>query len=188
MTKYNFLNELERKLARLSADDRQEIMEDYENHFTFAKEAGKSDEEVIASLGTPAQLAKEVLADYQLELIVDQAENDQSVGNVFRAIFAVGALGFFNLVFILTPAIFIYTVIFALSVTSIALTFTPILFIFATALGFQSFYLFELFASIASSGIGILMAIGMVFVTKFTVNMTIKYLKLNLKMIKGGRS
>lgn len=187
MTKYNFLNELERKLARLSEVDRLEIMEDYESHFTFANGSGKSDEEVIISLGTPTQIAKEVLAEYQLELIVDQADNDQTIGNVFRAVVAVGALGFFNLVFILAPAIAIYAVIFTLSLTALSLILMPIIFVIAIFFTSQPFYWFDLFGSLAASGVGILMAIVMIYVTKFTIKLTLKYLKLNLKMIKGGR-
>jgi len=61
MTKYSFLNELDQLLSGLNADERREILEDYEEHFAFAKRADKSDAEVIELVGTPAEIAKEVL-------------------------------------------------------------------------------------------------------------------------------
>ena len=61
MTKYQFLNELDQLLHTLPEKERKEIMEDYEEHFAFAKRAEKSDSEVIAIVGTPAEIASELL-------------------------------------------------------------------------------------------------------------------------------
>ena len=61
MTKYGFLNELDQLLNGLDADERKEILEDYEEHFAFAKRANKSDKEVIELVGTPAEIASEIL-------------------------------------------------------------------------------------------------------------------------------
>ena len=61
MTKYSFLNELDQLLGELGANERREILEDYEEHFAFAKRADKSDAEVIELVGTPAEIASEIL-------------------------------------------------------------------------------------------------------------------------------
>ncbi|MCL1989727.1 MAG: DUF4097 family beta strand repeat-containing protein [Defluviitaleaceae bacterium] len=61
MTKYGFLNELDQLLSGLDTDERKEILEDYEEHFAFAKRAGKSDEEVMTLMGMPADIAREIL-------------------------------------------------------------------------------------------------------------------------------
>jgi len=61
MTKYSFLNELDQLLSGLDADERREILEDYEEHFAFAKRADKSDAEVVALVGTPEEIASEIL-------------------------------------------------------------------------------------------------------------------------------
>jgi len=61
MTKYSFLNELDQLLSGLAEDERREILEDYEEHFAFAKRAEKSDAEIIALVGTPADIAAEIL-------------------------------------------------------------------------------------------------------------------------------
>ncbi len=72
----------------------QIFLKDYEEHFTFGLEEGKSEEEIVASLGSPAQIAKELLADYHIEKVTTSA----TTGNVFRAIWAVIGLGFFQFV------------------------------------------------------------------------------------------
>ncbi len=42
--------------------ERADILKDYEEHFTFGLEEGKSEEEIVASLGSPAQIAKRVIS------------------------------------------------------------------------------------------------------------------------------
>ena len=90
MTKNEFLQQLNASLKRLSDKERADILKDYEEHFTFGLEEGKSEEEIAASLGSPAQIAKELLADYHIEKVTASA----TTGNVFRAIWAVIGLGF----------------------------------------------------------------------------------------------
>ena len=85
-----FLQQLNASLKRLSDKERADILKDYEEHFTFGLEEGKSEEEIAASLGSPAQIAKELLADYHIEKVTASA----TTGNVFRAIWAVIGLGF----------------------------------------------------------------------------------------------
>ena len=72
MTKYAFLNELEQLLSGLDADERREILEDYEEHFAFAKRANKSDAQVIELVGTPKTVAEEILG----------GDNDSNVANM----------------------------------------------------------------------------------------------------------
>ena len=184
MTKYNFLNELERKLVKIPEEDKREIMRDYEEHFENALAAGKSDDQIIASLGSPEKIAKEVAADYHVEL----ARENQDVSSVFRAVFAVGALGFFNLIFVLGPAIAVGAVIFALGVAGIALVASPILLLFFSAVGLQSFSWFELFSSLAASGIGIFLSIGAYYMTLWAIYLATRYLTFNLRVIKGDKS
>lgn len=108
MTKNKFLQQLNASLKRLSEKERTDILKDYEEHFTFGLEEGKSEEEIVASLGSPAQIAKELLADYHIEKVTASA----TTGNVFRAIWAVIGLGFFNLLIVLGPAITLAALIF----------------------------------------------------------------------------
>lgn len=58
MTKDKFLQQLRHSLKKLSKEEVADILQDYEEHFAFGLEAGKSEEEIAASLGSPAQIAK----------------------------------------------------------------------------------------------------------------------------------
>ena len=53
-----FLNVLEQALSGLNAQEKQEILEDYREHFSLGLAAGKTEEAVAASLGDPVQLAR----------------------------------------------------------------------------------------------------------------------------------
>lgn len=90
MTKDQFLKQLRAGLQKLSIEEQQDILHDYEEHFFNGLEEGKTEAEIAASLGSPQQISKELLATYHLE----KAENAISTGNVFRAIWAVIGLGF----------------------------------------------------------------------------------------------
>lgn len=58
MNKNDFIDILEKNLLRLPKTDRDDILSDYEAHFALGAEAGKSEEEVSASLGDPNELAQ----------------------------------------------------------------------------------------------------------------------------------
>lgn len=181
MTKYNFLNELDRRLAKLPEADRKEIMRDYEEHFENALEAGKTDEEVIATLGSVEKIAKEVAADYHVEM----AREKSDISSVFRAVFAVGGLGFLNLVFVLGPSMAVGGVIFAIGVLGIAFVASPILLLFFSGIGLQPFTWFEFFSSLVACGIGVFLSIGAYYMTKWAIKLTTRYLAFNLRIVKG---
>lgn len=184
MTKYNFLNELDRRLAKLPEADKKDIMRDYEEHFESASEVGKSDDEIIATLDSVEKIAKEVAADYHVEI----AQEKSDVSSVFRAVFAVGGLGFLNLVFVLGPAIAVGAIIFALGISGIAFIASPILFLFFSGIGLQPFTWFELFSTLLACGIGIFMSIGTYYVTKWAIKITTRYLAFNLRVVRGDKN
>ena len=53
-----FLKKLERGLKRMSLEERREILDDYREHFRLGLEAGKSEQQIAAALGSPEKLAK----------------------------------------------------------------------------------------------------------------------------------
>ena len=183
MTKQEFINILSDRLKHLPTDDRQEIIADYEEHFIVGMENGKTEAEIAKSLGLPSQLARELSAGYHIQ----QVEQKANPENIFRAIIATGALGFFNLIFILAPAIGIYASLFGFWVSALAFVAAPILLLIVSIFGFQQFFFFEFFASLFMSGIGIFMTIGLFYLSRWVIKITIKYLKFNLRIIEGGK-
>src|SRR5690625_1514933 len=99
MNKEQFLTELDAALKYISAEERQDILQDFEEHFAVGREEGKTEEEIAAGLGSPRQIAKEMLASYHIEKV----ETTATTRNIFRAVWAVIGLGFFNLVIVLGP-------------------------------------------------------------------------------------
>lgn len=63
MTKSQFLATLKLNLSSLPPEESSELMEDYEAHFTFGLQNGKTEEEIVAELGDPEEIAKEALGD-----------------------------------------------------------------------------------------------------------------------------
>jgi len=184
MTKYEYLTILERRLAKLPNEEKQEVMRDYEEHFLIAGEAGKTDAMIIDELGPVEKLAKEIAAEYRIEL----AKNSKKAGNLFSAVLAVGALGFFNLIFVLGPAMAVFSILFSFWVVAITFVISPVAFLLLSLTGLSSFTLFELFNTLVLCGIGIFVYIGTMHLTKWVKIITMKYLSFNLKIIRGGQN
>lgn len=182
MNKNEFLLELERSLAKLPDDERADVLRDFEEHFTFGIEEGKSEEEISRSLGTPQQIAKELLASYHIE----QVETKVTAKNLLRAIWAVISLGFFNVVIVLGPFIGLVSLLFSGWVVSVSFVVSPLLVLFKGALYPETFAWFELFFSMVLAGLGIFLVQAMYYVTKKGQLGLVKYLKYNVRIVKGG--
>ena len=66
MTRALFIARLRHGLQGLAADDIDEIVADYEAHFSDALAAGRDETDVAASLGDPLQLGQELKAETRL--------------------------------------------------------------------------------------------------------------------------
>ena len=63
MNKNEFLNELERSLASLPAEERREIINDFQEHFQAGAENGKTEAQLCEELGDPKSCAAQYLAE-----------------------------------------------------------------------------------------------------------------------------
>ncbi len=135
-----------------------------------------------ASLGSPDKIAKELLASYHLEKV----EATATTGNMFRAVWAVIGLGFFNLVIVLGPFIALAGVVLAGWTSSVAFIVSPLLVLINLLLYPETFAFFDLFFSMMLSGLGLFIAIGMFFATRGFINGFVRYLQFNVKLVKGG--
>ena len=57
MTKLEFMNKLASELHKRNIADTADVLEEYEQRFTFKLAGGYSEEEIAAHLGSPADLA-----------------------------------------------------------------------------------------------------------------------------------
>ncbi|MFD1174459.1 DUF1700 domain-containing protein [Oceanobacillus picturae] len=182
MSKEAFMKKLEKALVKLPVAERQDILEDFHEHFHVGMQEGKDEAEIAAALGSPNQIAKELLATHYL----DRVGEESNVGNVFRAVWAVIGLGFFNLVVVLGPFIAVLGCIVGGWAVGVAFIVSPILVLLNVIIYPDTFRLFDLFASIGLTGLGLFISIGMFYATRFIVKLFIRYLSYNAKLVKGG--
>ena len=188
MNRNEFLNILERSLGNISQSDKIDILYDYKEHFNVGMSDGKSEEEICNSLGDPGMIAKQ----YRVDHIVKQADENRTAGNILRALFAALSLGFFNLIIILPVFFTLLGVLLGLYGASIGISVGGIFGFIAVILqpifpGLINYPDFNpgvlIFATVGLASLGLLMDIGCVYVTKFFYNITIKYIKANIKII-----
>lgn len=182
MNEKQFLMQLHDGIKVLSADERKDILNDYEEHFAEGKEEGKAEEEIADALGSPEKIAKEILAMYH----VAQAKTKTTTGNMMRAVWAGIGLGFFNLIIVLGPFIALVGVLAAGWITAISLALSPLLVPVNIVIYPGSFEWADLFFTITASGIGIFIGIGMYYLTKGLAWVFVRYLKFNTSLVKGG--
>jgi len=182
MTKDQFFKELQAGLRKLPSAEQKDILYDYEEHFLNGMEEGKKEEEIAQSLGSPQQIAKELLATYHLEKV----ENTISTGNIFRALWAVIGLGFFNIVIVLGPFLALVAIIVSGWIVGASFILSPLLVIVDSLLQPSGFEFFKMFVSILLVGLGIFISIAMFYLTRFSMKGFVSYLKFNAKLVKGG--
>ncbi len=162
--------------------ERQEILRDYEEHFRAGKEEGKSEEEIVHSLGDPYALAKEILQDHPLE----KGQEEASTSNLVRTILVILGLGFFNLIFILGPFIGLVGVLFSSYIFAGTLIFAPVIFLIEPGLPLSSSEILQwLFASMMTLGGGVLLLFLLLTITRFFYKGILWYLRFNYRMIVG---
>lgn len=94
MDKITFLNELELELDELPREEKDKLMDDYENHFYEQESKGKSEKDIISDLKEPHDIGNEVKA----KEAISNAKVTPNLRNIIRAIMAslsLGVLSFF---------------------------------------------------------------------------------------------
>ncbi len=190
MDKKQFMKEFERNLKGVSREDRKEIIEDYEEHFSIGKKKGRKEAEIAKSLGNPKSLAKQA----KMELLVTKAEEEKSMGNIMRVVFATIGMSFFNLVFVVGIFFGLLAVVISLFATGFAITVSGLaLMVFAFFPTVEFFYMpafnhiAMFFGGISIASLGLLFTIGAYYVGKGFYVLTIKYVKLNIRVIRGNK-
>ncbi|MBM7716207.1 putative membrane protein [Bacillus thermophilus] len=182
MTRNEFLKVLNSTLQNVPEEERLDIIQDFKEYFDAGQMEGKTEEQISTSLGSPRKIAKELLASYHLEKV----EATASAGNIMRAVWAVIGLGFFNVVIVLGPFVAVAGIVVAAWITGAAFILSPLLVLANTIIFPGTFMFFDLFSSLALAGIGIFIVIGMYFATQAISSGFIRYLKFNMRIVKGG--
>jgi uncharacterized membrane protein len=173
----------------LPADELEDLLMDYSEHFRMGKANGRSDEELWRSLGSPEDVAREIRAVH----LVKKAEDVRSCSNIFHAVIATLGLGLFNLVFVLVPFMLLLLMLFVVFTIGVLFAvFGPVAFISSVlhlaGLAVSEVWLSPLagvFLSIGITALGLLLILGDYYLARFFYHAGIRYLKWNIGVIKG---
>lgn len=72
MNEKQYLDALSDQLKKLNEKERADIRRDFEEYFESGRQEGKSTEEIIAGLGSPEDIAKDLLSAYSEEDFVEE--------------------------------------------------------------------------------------------------------------------
>jgi uncharacterized membrane protein len=178
MSKADFFLQLQDRLRGLPAEERHNIMQVYEDLFRQAEAGGKTEQEIIQSLGfIPVPMNAPAPAERQR----------RSMGTFGpRNIIAAVALFFFNLIFILGPFIAVSAVLFSFSLVAVLFTFSSVWVIIGTGIPTSAdVLLLEVFTSLTLSGLGVMLGIGMWKLGRGYIALVKRYTALNFRLIRG---
>src|SRR5437868_15206048 len=91
MTRSEFLDQLRRGLSGMPKAAIDDIVADYDTHFTDALAAGRNEAEVATALGDPTRLARELRAEAGMKSW-ETAKTPSSAASAIIAILGLGAL------------------------------------------------------------------------------------------------
>src|SRR5690625_4800481 len=175
MTKSEFLANLRLHLHGLPGDEIDSIIQDYEQYFNEKEKSGMSETGILTELPSPEQVASTI----KKERKQFRQQEKSSAGKVIIAI----ALIFFNITFVLGPALGIGGAIIGLYVAAISLIISPLLVVVKFIIGDR--LLFELFLSFVFSGIGLLLLPLLVKGSSFYVQTIERYTRWNIRQVQG---
>ncbi len=190
MKQDQFILELRRALIQLPQAEVEDIIRDQIEYIADAARAGRSEEDVLKSLGDPKSLANSLQADLKIQ----RAESASSFNNQIRltvsALLATLALAPLNIIFVLGPFLGLIGLLVGGWAVAMGL--------FASAIGiFVSFFgklifmsagfwthISTLFFSVGLIGLSLLVLIFMYLISTAVLKGTISYLKWNLNFIR----
>lgn len=144
MKKKEFLDELEKILEKNNCSDKEEILKDFEEHFTVAMEEGKSEEEVAKVLGDPKDIAIQFISEEHKEdekqeatntEVVNEQTNVKKENSTTSKLLIALALIFFNMVFVVWIGFGIFAALVGCIIAFIAVSIVGIALIVAGIVG-----------------------------------------------------
>lgn len=193
MNREQFLRELRRRLKHLTPAAIEEILYDYEEHFSIGLQNGKTEEEIAAALGPPAQIASQ----YRLEKAIRKAEEAPRIHNLLLAIFIGMGLGFFNLIFVLGIFLALFLFLTALLIAAAVIfsggfllalkaLFPSLIFWISVSadLSMISGRIATFFAGAGMAALGLLLLICFLKLMSLMYRGTLAYIKANIRIVK----
>lgn len=183
LDKITFLNELEQELNSIPSAERDNVMYEYEQYFFDQEREGKNEYQIIGALESPKKIGKEIKA----KNAIVSAEYKPNAKSILRAIMASLGMGILSLIIILIPMIFIGSFMFILLLVSLFLAISPILLIIHGSLyNMFSLAISNYLFAFSFTGLGIVLFVIIAKLAQFVYRLILKYLRWNIKTIKGS--
>ncbi|WP_239615750.1 HAAS signaling domain-containing protein [Cohnella mopanensis] len=179
MNKQEFIATLHHYLAALPEEERNELLRDYEAHFIYGQQHGKTEVEIARELGDPLVLAREIVGPDFLPpppWVAPQHDTARTIG--------VSIVLFFLNLFALPVFLTLWAAFVAVCASAIAGVLSPVMLVLEGVL-YGGYTNFKLFISIGMVGAGMLLAALAQLLFKGLLLMTVKYFKWNNKTWKG---
>lgn len=183
MNKNDYLRTLRACLEQRQIHKVDEIMVDYEEHFSHGQLAGQSEEHICLKLGRPEDVAN----SFETEKMIAQVQNSEAQFQWQLAVKIIGRMlvvAPFNFFVLLIPGVITFSMIMsgwavAVAIAAVAFAFLIIAFIpfgfwANVALGSMSMGLL---------GFGLMVGLVMFLITKYILLAVINYLQWNLKFV-----
>ncbi len=176
-------------VGKIPDDELDEIIADYNEHFTIGILNGRDEDELSAALGDPVELAKE----WRAIILVKKAEEHLSLKNVGHAVLATIGLGLFNVLVVLIPAIILFGILLFLLISGIGFVIGGITMAVMAIVNLAGLVtmiemnipLAVLFTGIGCVSLGFLIVIADGYLTKWIYALLIRYLNWNVSVILG---
>lgn len=188
MTKNDYLNSLRRELSGFSKEELDDVIRDQEEYINDAIASGRSEEEVIKSLGYSSSLARELKASYHLKSAEDNKGLFSKTESTMNVVFALCVLAPFNLIFVLGPFLAMCGTLFSLWVVGFTFVATSVVLLFASlATVFMGPLIFvgSFFGALGLIGCSLLFDYGCYIVTLGFLKVMVWYSRKNLEFIQG---
>ncbi|MFA7253380.1 MAG: DUF1700 domain-containing protein [Patescibacteria group bacterium] len=195
MKQETFIKNLKLSLNGLSKAEIDEVVADYLEYFEAGAAEKRSEDEIAKSLGDPRAIGKQIRATARIK----KAEDQWSATNITRAVLATAGLGMLNLIFVFGPFMGLVGVLIGLFGTGIGITAGGIAGTIASIVAwsdpdFASNYInigahpaAILLLSAALVCFGLIFTVGCSFLAKWFYILTVKYLRLNARVITGEK-
>lgn len=187
MTKQEFLKTLKAELEKNNVKNTDEILADYEEHFTHGLAKGKSEENIALGLGFPSTIAKA----YRAEDLITDVNNPAHQFQWGLAINVIGRLlviAPFNFIVLLIPGILIFVFLVtgwttALSIGGAGIAILGMLPTVMLSTAKTWALLSAVTGSLGLLGASVLVGMIMFLFSKYILLALINYLRWNIKFV-----
>lgn len=186
MNKNEFLKQLSGNLRKMTREEQDEIIADFNEYFACAAAEGATEESICARLGDPKKIAKE----YYTQKMIEEANRKRSFKSVGRAVVASAGLGIANFFYAVCVVAVGYIVIASLFIAVCATGLGAIAALVSSIIWFSALGviagLLGIFASTMLGSLCVLGFVGLIKLSGLFGKGNMKVLSTTRMSIKGG--